>query len=145
MSVSDENAVTPNCPTCGDTTPRGVVCLTCQPFPEVHRCQVCERRGPRPGEIVPPPSVEFLEPDQLPIPITPIAIDATYVPSETPLPGRYRSWITEHDRDHVTITHGTTRMSVTMLNHDLSRSEREAMIPKLVDAIERIIDEAEGG
>lgn len=63
MSVSDENAVTPNCPTCGDTTPRGVVCLSCQPYPEVQRCQVCARRGPRPGVVDPPAIPAVDDPD----------------------------------------------------------------------------------
>lgn len=142
MSVGDD-AIVPkpshvgDCPECGHKHPYYRTCsggLTACGGPR-EGCPLCPRPVP----------VAFVEPEMLPIPITPIAIDATYVPSETPLPGRYRSWITEHDREHVTITHGTTRLSVTMLNHDLSRSEREAMIPKLVDAIERIIDEAEGG
>lgn len=63
MSTAVE-PLAPNCPECGDTTPRGVVCLACQPFPELQRCQQCERRGPRPAEID-PPAVEPIT-DELP-------------------------------------------------------------------------------
>lgn len=142
-SVPDDNATIPGCPSCNDTTPAGVVCLSCQPFPEIQRCQVCERRGARPA--VEPEPEPFPLPIDLPIAVGPMILEWQYSGVDIPLRGRYRNWQTEHDRDHITITHGTTRLSVTMLNHDLSQIEREALIPRLVDAIEVILDATEGG
>lgn len=62
-SVPDDNATIPGCPSCNDTTAAGAVCPICQPFPELQRCQVCERRGPRPA--VGP------SPEPFPLPIDP--------------------------------------------------------------------------
>lgn len=53
--MSDEIATIPNCPICGDTTPVDKVCVNCQPYPEIERCRICERRGPRPVDADPPP------------------------------------------------------------------------------------------
>lgn len=133
---NDENATTPNCPTCGDTTPRGVVCLTCQPFPELHRCQICERRGPRP--------VEVSEPFPLPIPVTTLNFDASYTP-DVGTTGRYGRWMTYHDGSVCEITHGETLVRCVFHHDGLGRSERESILPKLVAAIEGVIDATEGG
>jgi len=49
-SPDDSDAAVVNCPNCGDTSGPTDVCPVCQPHPEIKRCVICARRGPRPAE-----------------------------------------------------------------------------------------------
>lgn len=126
------------CPECQHKSGDGP-CSTCKPYGAP--CTWCIHGHPEPVDVSPEP---FPLPIQLPIQITPTALDTTYVP-DIGTNGNYGRWKTYHDRDVCQITHGDTRVKCVFHHQGLGRTEREAMIPRLVAAIERVIDETEGG
>lgn len=136
-----------DCPACNHAFPANKVCPGGPAYCGGPR-EGCPRCGqPVPTDIVPPgivpPEPARLD-DILPIRVEPLDMSLTYTPA-LGTHGKYGRWGTYHDNMVCEIVHAMTRQRVVYYHQGLGRTEREALLPQLVQAIEGVIDAAEGG